>query len=180
AVIREIADQTNLLALNAAIEAARAGEHGQGFAVVADEVRKLAEQSSTSVMNITDIVDNIQAESSAVANSLKESYQEVECGTEQVTTTGETFSRISTATTEMSDHIQRVSENLATIAPNSQEINGSIQDIAAVSEESAAGVQETTASAEQTTSAMEEVANNSSDLAKLADSLNQLVRQFKL
>ena len=180
AVIREIADQTNLLALNAAIEAARAGEHGQGFAVVADEVRKLAEQSSTSVMNITDIVDNIQAESSAVANSLKESYQEVESGTEQVITTGETFSRISTATTEMADHIQRVSENLATIATNSQEINDSIQDIAAVSEESAAGVQETTASAEQTTSAMEEVANNSSDLAKLADSLNQLVRQFKL
>lgn len=179
-VIREIADQTNLLALNAAIEAARAGEHGQGFAVVADEVRKLAEQSSTSVMNITDIVDNIQAESSSVANSLKESYQEVEAGTNQVITTGETFTSISTATTEMANHIQRVSENLATIATNSHDMNDSIQDIAAVSEESAAGVEETTASAQQTTSAMEEVARNSSDLAELANGLNELVRQFKL
>lgn len=179
-VIRDIADQTNLLALNAAIEAARAGEHGQGFAVVADEVRKLAEQSSTSVMNITEIVDNIQSESSIVADSLRESYREVESGTEQIVTTGKTFANIQSATTEMAQNIQRVSNNLADISTNSQVMNDSIQDIAAVSEEAAAGVEETTASAQQTTSAMEEVSGNSNDLAKLAEQLNDLVLRFKL
>src|SRR5690625_1829410 len=179
-VIQDIADQTNLLALNAAIEAARAGEHGQGFAVVADEVRKLAEQSSTSVMNITDIVDNIQSESSTVAASLRDSYKEVEAGTEQIITTGKTLEHISTATTDMVENIQKVADNLTNIAENSQTMNDAIQEVAAVSEESAAGVEETTASAQQTTSAMEEVAGNSSDLAKLAEGLNQLVRQFKV
>lgn len=179
-VIQDIADQTNLLALNAAIEAARAGEHGQGFAVVADEVRKLAEQSSASVTNITDIVNNIQRESSAVAASLQDSYKEVEEGTSQIVTTGETFNEISTSVTEMANNIKRISENLSDIAANSQEMNGSIQEIAAISEQSAAGVEQTTASSQQASSAMEEVAGSSNDLAKLAEELNGLVRQFKL
>lgn len=179
-VIRGIAEQTNLLALNAAIEAARAGEHGAGFAVVADEVRKLAEQSSASVLDISGIVDTIQNESGTVAKLLQDSYREVAAGTSQISTTGETFTGISTAVTEMSEGIGRVSGILASIATSSQEMNGSIEEIAAVSEESAAGVEETSASSQQASSAMEEVAASSVDLARLAEELNGLVQQFKL
>ena len=178
-MIKDIAEQTNLLALNAAIEAARAGEHGQGFAVVADEVRKLAEQSSHSVMNITDIVTSIQNESSMVVTSLRDGYKEVEQGTEHIRTTGQTFSEISTAVIDMVDHIKTISANLSDIAANSQEVNGSIQEIAAISEESAAGIEQTSASSEQSSSAMEEIAASSNELAKLAEDLNGLVHRFK-
>ncbi|MBS4218400.1 methyl-accepting chemotaxis protein [Bacillus sp. FJAT-49711] len=179
-VIREIADQTNLLALNAAIEAARAGVHGKGFAVVADEVRKLAEQVSASVSDITTIVNDIQDESSLVAESLEDGYKEVTQGTSQIKATQETFNGIGAALTEMTNNIQIVSENILNIAQSTKKMDESITEIATISEESAAGVGQTSASSEQISSSIEEVAKNSDDLAKLAENLNGLVNRFVL
>ncbi|WP_249872058.1 methyl-accepting chemotaxis protein [Oceanobacillus saliphilus] len=179
-VVQGIANQTNLLALNAAIEAARAGEAGKGFAVVADEVRKLAEQVSETVTDITGFSSNIQVESSNVADSLKAGYKEVEQGTNQIKTTGETFAKISNSVSDMADNIRKVSENLSEISAGSQEMNASIEEIASVSEEAAAGVEQAAATAEQSSSSMEEVAGSSEQLAKLAEEMNELVGRFKL
>jgi len=179
-VIQDIAEQTNLLALNAAIEAARAGEHGEGFAVVADEVRKLAEQSASSVTNITEIAHQIQTEASIVADSLRDGYQEVEQGTAHIRTTDETFNEISEAVANMGETINQVTTRLSEIVSNSTDMSQSIENIAAISEQSAAGVQQSTATTEETNAAMQEVAGSSEELANLAEQLNKLVAQFKL
>lgn len=179
-VIQEIASQTNLLALNAAIEAARAGESGKGFAVVADEVRKLAEQVSDSIRDITGFVTNIQAESTEVARSLNTGYEEVEQGTKEIRSTGETFDSINLSVDRMAESIETITENLIRVVTTSQNMGGFIEEIAAVSEESAAGVEEVAATSEQSSTSAEMVSVSSEQLAKLADEMNVLVGRFKL
>ena len=157
-VIKDIADQTNLLALNAAIEAARAGEHGKGFAVVAEEVKKLAEQVTVSVTDITDNVTSIQNESSSVAGSLLEGYEEVEKGTNQIKITTETFNGIKQCCDRNGQSYSYRHGKFIRHRSKQSGDERSIEEIAAISEQSAAGVEQTSASSQQTSSSMEEVA----------------------
>jgi len=69
ATITKISDQTNLLSLNAAIEAEKAGEYGRGFSVVAKEIGRLANETAFSTLDISEIINEMQA---SVADGVKE------------------------------------------------------------------------------------------------------------
>jgi len=179
-IIKKIAEQTNLLSLNAAIEAARAGEHGKGFAVVAEEVRNLAEQVSVSVLEITNIVMNIQHETTQVVTSLNKGYQEVKLGTDQIEITGKKFELINGSVSDMVNKVISITNNFKELVGNSNEMNLFIQNITSVTEEATAGIEQAAASTEETASSMDEVSNSSNELAEMAEHLNEKLQKFRL
>jgi methyl-accepting chemotaxis protein len=132
--INSISAQTNLLALNASIEAARAGEAGRGFAVVADEIRKLAEQSSSAVHSITNIINELQEQTHKSFNA----YEQLNViNSEQnnlVENTKNSYERIQNSIIENSKDIDLLAGKIETIVKENEKIVNYANNISSITE----------------------------------------------
>jgi methyl-accepting chemotaxis protein len=179
--IEDIASQTNLLALNAAIEAARAGEHGKGFAVVADEVRKLAERSTTSTKEIGGMINAVLKTVAEAVKAMEDGTKEVENGVINANQAGNALSDILAAAEAVSKQATLAAQASKQMKlANSGEISQAIENIASVSEENSAAVEEVSASTEEMTAQVEEVTASANVLSMMAQTLKEVVNQFKL
>ncbi|MCB0168264.1 MAG: methyl-accepting chemotaxis protein [Anaerolineae bacterium] len=206
--IDDIASQTNLLALNAAIEAARAGEHGKGFAVVADEVRKLAEKSAGATKEIAGLIQGIQQTVAEAVSAMENGTNEVKSGFSRATEAGQALAdilkaveavdnqvkAITTATRQMSSASYElgsamesvsavIEENSAAteeMAAGSGEVFQAIDSIAQVSKTNSAAIEEVSTSTKEMSAQVQEINSSAQTLDRMAQSLQEVVAQFKL
>ncbi|MFX3617859.1 MAG: methyl-accepting chemotaxis protein [Sporolactobacillus sp.] len=179
-VLDGIARRTNLLSLNASIEAAHAGDLGKGFAVVADEIRKLAQQTNTSLKEVSKTIHEV-TEKTAQAVALGEKTNEM------IQAQGKVVEQSRGAFAEIEQTIGGNVQGIHQIAGAIREVDAAIdqfsqgsQTIASTSEETAASTEEVSASVQEQTAAMEELNKLASDLEQEAQIMRQAISRFKI
>lgn len=150
--IEEIAFQTNILALNAKVEAARAGASGKGFGVIADEIQALSLKSKDATNNTAALVER--------------SLEAVEAGLLSANETAESLQSVLGGIREIVTTIDNISEATNEQARSVELVNQNIGQISSI-------VQSNSATAEESAAASEELSGQ-------AETLKQLVGEFRL
>ncbi|NUU75048.1 methyl-accepting chemotaxis protein [Paenibacillus xylanilyticus] len=176
--IQNIAAQTNLLALNASIEAARAGEHGRGFAVVAGEVRKLAEQSSHSVAEIDQLLNDLNAAGQQSAAELEQFRLNSSAQSESMVETSASFDLIRQSVDEIIHKISSITSGMTEIKTGAAQVSDVITGLAAVAEESAASTEEAASSTMEQSLSIRNISEAAKALSDHADQLLREVSRF--
>ncbi|HHT69639.1 MAG TPA: hypothetical protein GXZ85_10350 [Firmicutes bacterium] len=158
-IISDIAAQTNLLALNAAIEAARAGDQGRGFAVVADEVRVLAEQTQTSVKEISQMVNALVEVSEQSSDIMTNAESTIASGTELLRETQKDLESIKDSIGDTVRAIQEITDAVLFAAESSNSI---------------------THATEEQASSTAEIASTANDLSNMALNLQTVIQKFRI
>lgn len=143
-MILKISNETTILSLNASVESVRAGEAGRGFAVVAEQIRHLAEETKDSTKSISDIIDELNANTKNVAGAVNVSLQATDSQNQMISATAEAFDELSGNMGILIKNIQEIGNRIDHLSVANNQIVENITQLSALSEEVSANAEETT------------------------------------
>ncbi|MCD9020697.1 methyl-accepting chemotaxis protein [Cohnella silvisoli] len=178
-VVGGIADQTHLLALNASIEAARAGEYGQGFAVVAGEIRKLAEESSSAVKVIDQLITLMESGVAGVVNKTNAQEQLASRESRKGEAAKAALDRINLAVQETAQAVENISTS---ITGQMQQVESALvktHEVGGIANQIANDIKQASSSVQEQMAVMEELSSSSEMLKSQADVLKSKINVFR-
>ncbi|BBE51549.1 Methyl-accepting chemotaxis protein McpH [Ferriphaselus amnicola] len=128
-IIKGIAEQTKLLALNAAIEAARAGDYGRGFAVVADEVRTLSDRTTSSAIDISNLLNAVRSSAGEAVTAMHTARGEVQASANHGEKIGDVLGQIENSMQLVADMMQQIAQATQEQSRNSDQITQHIRAV---------------------------------------------------
>jgi methyl-accepting chemotaxis protein len=165
-LINTISERTHVLAVNASMQAATAGEAGRGFSVVATEVQRLSDNSRQATAQISQLVTNIQSDT-----------------TETLTTVNRLIGEV----VKQSALAQQAGTQMTETQATTQQLVGLVKEIAGFSRTQAdlamslqQSVLQLNEGAGKTSQAIASQTSSTESLAKIAQKLTESVDQFKL
>ncbi len=130
-LIDNIAMQTNILSLNASVESSRVGkQHGAGFKIVSTEMKTLADQTSSTVKNITEIIENIQKQIGTTITLMSETKIEVQNGVALSSEANENVKQITELVSQLEVNAREITKALDTQHSAVESINQSGDTVA--------------------------------------------------
>lgn len=165
-IINGIAERTTVLALNANMQAMAAGDAGKGFSVIADEIQRLAETSRESTEQITQLVKNIQQETTSTIATMDHTIEQVVQGAALADEAANQMQQTLDATNKLTSSVN----DIASASKEQMEMSDTLQA-------RASRIMETTKATGQEMSLLAQLTG---DMSQYAKQLVESVNVFKL
>lgn len=177
-IINDISDRINLLSLNAAIEAARAGDAGRGFAVVADEISKLADQTASSIKDISRLISVNELEINRGAESITGSVATIREIIDGIRIIGEVVGNIFRGMTEQSATNQMINSDVAGVGQHAGEIVNATKEQKNAIDEIVRAVSVINEYAQINSGQVEEMIGKSRLLIGMIEEMNRTIEEY--
>lgn len=143
-------------------------------------MRQLAEQSRTASGQITELIKDIQAETSVTVRTMESNLMAVEEQVMIINKGGEALEKIVSRVSETEESVGQMKSAFENVNANSANIQDALQNVTQLIENAAAATEEVAATTEEQYTTVEELRSNSEELSQVAVTLQGEVRKFQL